>query len=170
MRGRLFVAFAISMLGTRAHAANPQMCNVVVDITDNDPKGTNVHATPGGAILAALKSSGDAWIEVHVTGQERDWYRIDRANLIDPGGSAEERVIFRGPGWLHQSVLGVSGLQGGSAIYRDHDAKGPLLDAHPSGDEPVTLLGCWGEFLKVRSKKGVGWTREACTNMVTTCV
>ena len=37
------------------------------------------------------------------------------------------------------------------------------------GDQPVTLLGCSGDFLKVRVKKGTGWTKGVCTNQRTTC-
>jgi hypothetical protein len=42
-------------------------------------------------------------------------------------------------------------------------------DQHAEGDQRVELLGCWGEFLKFRVKKGIGWTTQACTNMNTTC-
>src|SRR5690348_8321746 len=66
-----------------AQTAARQACNVVIDVTDPDPKGTNVRATPGGAIVATLKNStDDGWIAVHVTGQLGDWYEIDRASLM----------------------------------------------------------------------------------------
>ncbi|HWG05320.1 MAG TPA: hypothetical protein VG271_09940 [Beijerinckiaceae bacterium] len=151
-----------------AHAASTQSCNAIVDITDADPKGTNVRATPGGAILSALKNPGEGWIAVHLTGQQGDWYAIDRANLIDAGGSMEGRVIFRGTGWLHTSVVGISGVQAGGTIFRDHDAKSAPIE-HAGGDETVDLLGCWEEFLKVHVEKGTGWTKQVCTNMNTTC-
>ena len=60
-------------------------------------------------------------------------------------------------------------MQNGGAIYRDHDVKSAPLDPHAAGDQKVDLLGCWGDFLKVHVKKGIGWTRQACTNMNTTC-
>jgi hypothetical protein len=107
-----------------AQSIEKQACNVEVDVTDTDPKGTNIRAAPGGAVIMALKnSSSDGWISVHVTGQLGDWYEIDRVNLIDadlpPGG----KTLFHGKGYLHKSVLGVSGMQNGGAIYGDHDIK-----------------------------------------------
>ncbi|HEY4141059.1 MAG TPA: hypothetical protein VGM57_06585 [Pseudolabrys sp.] len=157
-------------LATVARAADRQACNVAVDITDTDPKGTNVRSTPGGAVITSLKNpTSDGWIAVHITAQLGDWFEIDRANLIDANSSPDDKVIFRGKGYLHKSVLGVSGLQNGAAIYTDHDIKSSPIELHAAGDQQVDLLGCWGEFLKVHVKKGIGWTKEACTNMNTTC-
>lgn len=164
------LVIALQYMGIGAPAAETQSCSAMFDVTDQDPKGTNVRAAPGGAVIAALKNPGEGWIAVHLTGQTGDWFRIDRAVLIDAGGSTDGHVIFRGAGWLHRSVLGVSGMQSGGVIYKDHDGRDPKLKAHASGNENVVLLGCWGAFLKVRAKKGVGWTKAACTNMITTCV
>lgn len=153
-----------------SHAAERQDCNVSVNITDTDPKGTNVRAAPSGAISATLKNTtADGWIGVHVTGQLGDWYEIDRANLIDADLPPEGKVIFQGKGYLHKSVLGVSGMQNGGAIYIDHDVKSSPVDRQAAGDQQVDLLGCWGDFLKVHVKKGTGWTKDVCTNMNTTC-
>ena len=154
-----------------AQSIEKQACNVEVDVTDTDPKGTNIRAAPGGEVIMALKnSSSDGWISVHVTGQLGDWYEIDRVNLIDadlpPGG----KTLFDGKGYLHKSVLGVGGMQNGGAIYGDHDIKSNPIDLHAAGDQPVDLLGCWRDFLKIHVKKGTGWTKQACTNMNTTCV
>jgi len=57
----------------------------------------------------------------------------------------------------------------GGIIYRNHDIRIDLVDAHAAGDQQMELLGCFGEFLKVQVKKGIGWTREACTNLNTIC-
>jgi hypothetical protein len=78
-------------------------------------------------------------------------------------------VVFHGKGYLHKSVVGVSGMENGGTIYGDHDVKSKPLDLHAAGDQKVDLLGCWSDFLKVHVKKGTGWTRQACTNMDTTC-
>jgi hypothetical protein len=60
-------------------------------------------------------------------------------------------------------------MQNGGVIYLEHNLKSGLVDGHADGDQPVDVLGCWGDFLKVHVKKGVGWTQQACTNMNTTC-
>ena len=172
MKTFLTVAFLIWMPMTTclAQSAAKQACNANVDITDTDPKGTNVRATPGGAVVAALKDpTRDGFIVVHLTGQLGDWYEIDRAKLIDSSLPSGEKILFHGTGYLHKSVVGVSGMQNGGAIYRDHDIRTDLIDGDAAGDQEVDLLGCFGEFLKVHVKKGVGWTKEACTNMNTTC-
>jgi len=158
---------ALLALAASAHAAERQACDVTVDITDTDPKGTNVRSAPGGAAIASLKTPGDDWILAHITAQLGDWYEIDGATLIDPGG--EDKTVFHGKGYLHKSVVGVSGMQNGGVIYRDHDTSSPPVDPEAAGDQEVKLLGCWGDFLKVQVKKGTGWTRQVCTNMVTTC-
>lgn len=152
-----------------AQGAVREACNVAVDITDQDPHGANVRAAPGGSIVAALKNpTSNGWIVVHLTAQQDDWFEIDRATLIDVDQDRES-VIFQGRGFVHRSVVGASGLQNGAVIYRDHDTASPKLDPHASGDQAVELLGCSGAFAKVRVKKGIGWTRQLCTNMVTTC-
>jgi hypothetical protein len=169
-------AYAIAILAMAptaaclAQAAERQACNVSVDIIDTDPKGTNVRASPGGAVIASLSNpNADGWIAVHITGQIGDWYEVDRASLINADLGPDRKIIFRGKGYLHKSVLGVSGMQNGGAVYGDHDVKSSPIDLHAAGDQKVEMLGCWGEFLRVHVRKGTGWTTQACTNMDTTC-
>jgi hypothetical protein len=173
---KILPAFAVALLALAptmssvAQTADKQACNVNVDITDTDPKGTHVRATPGGAVIASLSNPNvEVWIAVHIAGQFGDWYEIDGAKLINSDFGPDGKVIFHGKGYLHKSVVGVSGMQNDGAIYRDHDVKSDPVDLHAPGDQQVDLLGCWGEFLKVHVKKGSGWTRQACTNMDTTC-
>ncbi|HEY4202515.1 MAG TPA: hypothetical protein VGM83_18340 [Devosiaceae bacterium] len=162
------VGMAVLAMTPMARAAQPVACNVTIDITDTDPLGTNVRAAPGGAVATTLKnSSEDGWIEVHVTGQSGDWFRIDGATLIAP--NADDKAIFSGAGYLHKSVVGVSGFENGAPIYADHDTRSRAVDPAAAGDQAVDVLGCWGDFLKVHVEKGTGWTQRPCTNMVTTC-
>jgi hypothetical protein len=161
----------IALPATTVPAAQPpvrQACNVVVDITDTDPKGANVRAAPGGPVIAALRIATDGWIEAHVTAQLGDWYEIDRAEL-NPAGSPDKTVIFRGRGYLHKSIVGVGGLMGGMPIYGEPFDKSRLLEPFAQSDQPVDLLGCHGDFLHLRTGAGAGWTRRACTNTLTTC-
>jgi hypothetical protein len=162
----------VALPAATAPVAQPparQVCDVAVDITDTDPKGANVRATPGGAVITALRIDTDGWIEAHVTAQAGDWYEIDRAEL-NPAGSPEKKIIFHGKGYLHKSVVGVSGLMGGMPIFGEPDDKARPFAPFAQGDRPVDLLGCRGDFLHLRTSAGVGWTRRACTNTLTTCV
>src|ERR1700722_4849775 len=112
-----FAWLALTTTAGLAQAVENQACNAEVDITDTDPKGTNVRAAPGGAVVASLKNpTADGWIGVHVTGQLGDWYEIDRAKLIDADQPPGGKIVFQGKGYLHKSVLGVSGMQNGGAI------------------------------------------------------
>ncbi|HEV2652600.1 MAG TPA: hypothetical protein VGU69_15165 [Rhizomicrobium sp.] len=164
---RLPALVVLSLLALVPAARAQTTCNVIVDVTDTDPKGTNVRDAPSGKAIAVLAqpTGADDWIEVHITGQSGDWYEIDGAKLI--GDSVKS--VFKGKGYLHKSVLGVSGLQNGTTIWTDPDIKSHVIDPDAAGDQPVTLLGCSGDFLKVRVKKGTGWTKGACTNQRTTC-
>jgi hypothetical protein len=81
---------------------------------------------------------------VHVTGQLGDWYEIDRANLIDTDLPSGGKMIFQSNGYLHKSVVGISGMQNGDAIYLDHDSGSSPVDlSRPrrSAGGPVRLLG-----------------------------
>lgn len=158
---------ALLCLFGSAEAASMLACDVTVDVIDPDPKGTNVREAPSGRIVAVLPApAADDWIEAHVLGQLGDWFLIDGAK--ERGD--DEKAVFRGRGFVHRSVLGASGFQNGAQVWTDHDVKSPLLDPHASGDQPVGVLGCWDDFVKVQIKKGVGWTKGLCLNQRTTCV
>jgi hypothetical protein len=125
-----------------AQSVEKQTCNVNVDITDTDPKGTHIRATPGGALIASLSNPNvEGWIAVHITGQFGDWYEIDGAKFINFDFGPDGKVIFHGNGYLHKSVVGVSGMQNGGTIYRDDDVKSGPLDLHAAGEQQVDLLG-----------------------------
>ncbi|MBV9976694.1 MAG: hypothetical protein JO105_15015 [Hyphomicrobiales bacterium] len=148
--------------------AEIQACNVTVDVIDTDPKGTNLRDAPGGKVMAVLKlpaDNVDDWIEVHVVGQSGDWFLIDAATLVGDG----EKSIFKGSGYAHRSVLGSSGLQSHTTILSDHQVKSPVIASNPSGDQPIGFLGCWGDFVKIHTKEGTGWTKGLCLNQRTTC-
>jgi hypothetical protein len=167
MRPMLGATAALLCLAGAAEAAEMSACNVTVDVMDPDPKGTNVREAPSGRIVAVLPApAGDNWIEAHVLGQQGDWFLIDGAKERGDG----ERAVFRGRGYVHRSVLGASGLQNGAPVFTDHDVDSPRLDPRASGDQRVDLLGCWGDFVKIHIKKGVGWTKGLCLNQRTTCV
>jgi hypothetical protein len=166
----LFLTALAIMPGVAATISPLQSCNVDADVTDGDPKGTNVRATPDGAIVATVTNPNvEGWVQVHITGQMGDWYEIDRAALVNPDFGREGKMLFHGKGYLHKSVLGVSGLDNDAKIYTAHDERSRPVDLHAPGDQKVNMLGCWGDFLQVRVKKGIGWTKQACTNMDTTC-
>ena len=166
MKHAAIVLFVLG-LTVPAHAAMTA-CSVTVDVTDTDPKGLNVRAAPGGKIIATLVDKAD-WIELHVVGQDRDWFAIDRANQIDNNRMGEDIVMWRGHGYVHKSTVGLSGMQQGATIYADHDTKSRVVVTNAAGDQPTRLLACWQDFYRVQTGQGTGWTKNVCTNENTTC-
>jgi hypothetical protein len=169
MQAMFAAVSALICLAGSAQAAALQACDLTLDVIDADPHGTNVRATPGGQVLAALKTSSDPladdWIEAHVIGEVGDWFLIDGAKDVGD----DERTIFRGKGYLHRSVLGASGLENGLPLWSDHDVKSPMVAKETAGDQAVRFLDCWGHFAKVRIREGTGWTKTLCLNTRTTC-
>lgn len=154
----------LSPIAAPAAPAGPA-CNVMMSVIDPDPRGTNVRKTPGGDVASTLKAGNDDWIEVHVIAQAGDWFVIDRADLVGD----DSRTIYRGRGYMHQSVLGADGLVNGEPIRADHDVRSKQILVGENADQQVHVLACWGDFLKIRVKNGVGWTKSLCLNQRTTC-
>jgi hypothetical protein len=165
------LAIAAALQGAAA-SAQTVACDVKLNVTDQDPAGLNVRASPGGAIVAALKARS-RWVQVHVTGQSGEWARIDGAREIDDETGGGEKALFDGAGFLAFSKLGTN------AGMRLQVRAAPTETAHALIDLQVTdegklptpvVLGCSGDFLKVRVGAIVGWTRDFCSNNLTTCV
>jgi len=141
----------------QAHAAS---CEVSLNVTDKDPAGLNVRATPGGAIIGTLKGGGEL-VSVTVTGQSGAWARIDGAYLT-PKNGGDLRTLFSGVGYVAFSQLGKD---------LDPEVNGEILaeprdDAHvvlklPGGDAAMPkaeVIGCSRYFIEVRVRGLVGWT------------
>lgn len=164
---------------TPVHAGAPATlpaktrCDLELNVIDPDPKGLNVraHAGADGKVAAVLAPVGE-WITVHVTAQRGDWMRIDRAVAIDDTVESGEREVFRGDGWVHVRMLGVSELftGDGTVLRSAPEASAPVLLRLQREDEADTrVLGCSGRFLRVRHGERVGWTDRWCNNERTTC-
>jgi hypothetical protein len=168
MRWIAALAFA-AVTASAAAQAQIIACDVKLNVTDQDPAGLNVRASPGGAVVAALKAK-DRWVQVHVTGQSGAWARIDRATFIsedNPGGAQ----IFRGVGWVAFSKLGIEALNEQASIYAAPAADAEVLLTMPHTDGPAVpseTLGCDGTFLKLKVSGVTGWTRSFCSNQFTT--
>jgi hypothetical protein len=178
LRAALLLAI-LSMLPAGGQAAGPPVspasahCDVELNVTDPDPRGLNVRASPGttARVVSVLKPEYE-WITVHVVARQGDWMRIDRAIGIDDATESGERVVFSGDGWVHVRMLGVSDLfVGGSATLRQRpDPASPIVLRLRNDDTQATqVLGCSGRHLHVRHGKQIGWIDRWCTNERTTC-
>jgi hypothetical protein len=164
------LALAVAV-GSNLWAATVR-CDIRLNITDQDPAGLNVRASPAGPILAAIEARHH-WVQVHVTAVSGDWVQIDKATLIteqDPGGT----VIFTRPGWVALSKLGIEELNPNTRIHAAPSDDAPPVLSFDEGDEAriphADVLGCQDDWLKVRVNGLVGWTRTFCANQFTTCV
>lgn len=137
-------------------------CNTTVYPNDPDPKGTNIRKDANGK-SAAITMIADSDSQVDVTGSSGEWLRIRQVRSVDG------TVTFKGEGWVHAPLMavrtkGVTTLR--AAAESASAARGTVAD-----DEQVSILGCRGEWLRVRHKLITGWILKAsqCGNPVTTC-
>ena len=171
----LLILLAMAAIPAARAEAGPR-CDVRLDVSDPDPNGLNVRAEPSAEskIVSVLKpaTTDDGWVEVHAVGHSGDWYEIDRAILISnslPGKG--EKTIFAGRGYVHQSKVGATGMFGLATVLDKPDKKnGKPVTWDMQSDAPMDVLDCSGPFYKVRLRKVIGWSKDVCTNELTTCV
>jgi hypothetical protein len=178
LRGLILGAAALAYANGAVAEVTP--CSATLDIADQDPAGLNVRASPGGPIITALKAKG-RWVEVEVTGQAIGpsggaWARIKSATMqADENDNVDHAgVIWTGAGWVAFSKLGVSEFDSRARFYATPSKKAKLVlsleSYHDEGVDPEAILGCDGDWLKVKIKGVTGWTDTWCTNQLTTCV
>lgn len=146
-------------------------CDAEAYLNDPDPKGTNVRSGPGAVhkVIGHIpnKNEEGLGVGVHITGSQGKWVRIDRA--VEEGGD-EEKVFFKGEGWLYAPLLAGSGVGGGSKLYSEPDEKSSVI-GKISNDDQVKLHGCRGKWVLIEHKKMKGWMapRTFCPSSLTTC-
>jgi hypothetical protein len=169
---RLLPALLAIVTLSQAAQAQTVACDLKLNVIDPDPAGLNVRSSPGGAVVTTLKAQG-RWVEVQVVGQSGAWARIDGATLYaedNAGGSP----LYQGRGWVAFRELGFEELDEHVRIFAapSEDSR-ILLKLHtPDGTKQpkADVLGCSGDYLRVRIGAVVGWTRDYCDNQFTTCV
>jgi hypothetical protein len=165
---------AVLLAGAAVAAPAPAIraCDVDLNVADPDPAGLNVRASPGGAIIGALKPK-HRWVQLHVTGQSGPWAAIDSATLITED-HAEGRPMSPSHGFVAFSKLEINELKQQAFIYETPSEDSKVLLAISEADEAnlphAEVLGCDGLFLKVKVNGIVGWTANYCSNEFTTCV
>jgi uncharacterized protein YraI len=157
----------------KAGTARVSPCDAEAYVNDPDPRGMNVRSGPGSEypVIGNLPNQDVDGIGVHLTGSRGDWVRIDRA--VEQGGY-QERVLFKGEGWVFGPLLnvdGVGGLGDGSPLFREPVAKGRVLIRVPVDGGGATVRGCRGRWLYVEHKGVKGWAAPGtlCSNALTNC-
>jgi hypothetical protein len=179
MKIRDLVLAAATLAWAGGACAEVTPCRAHLDIADQDPAGLNVRASPGGPVIAKVKAQG-RWVEVDATGQAAGpsgaaWARIAEARMeADENDQTTDQRLWKGVGWVAFSKLEVSEFDSRARFHAEPNARSKvvlslenIIDAAVNAD---ALLGCDGDWLKVRIKGIVGWTDTWCTNQLTTCV
>lgn len=176
MKLRRVILAAIAAASAGAASAETVACDLQLNITDQDPAGLNVRASPAGAVIAAVKAK-NRWVRVDVTGADGAWARIKTATMeADENDSVDHSgPLWKGVGWVAFSKLGISYFEGPTQriLAAPSDRARVLLSFKAddsTGPSPEAILGCDGHWLKVRVQGVVGWTDAYCTNELTTCV
>jgi hypothetical protein len=174
MKLRRLILAAAAAAWAGSATAQTVSCIMDLDINDQDPAGTNVRASPGGPIIAALKAR-NRWVQVEVSGQAigpsgAAWARITSAKLqVDEHGNDEGAALWEGVGWVAFSKLGIGYFYRDTPIRAAPDWRAKIVLSFKSyrdsqASPPEAILGCDGGWLKVSVKGVVGWADNWCDN------
>ena len=146
-------------------------CDINAYVVDRDPAGLNVRSGPGSTheVVGNLPDQQvEGGIVVHITGSSGDWFRIDEGFEV---GGEEDRVHFKGVGWVYGPLLGADGVGGGTVIYQEMSRQSRVATRVPGDSGGLKLRGCRGRWTYVEYKKVKGWAAPdtLCTNPLTTC-
>jgi SH3-like domain-containing protein len=158
----LALAGAVPAVGQQAGPS----CNLTAFVIDRDTNGLNVRAGPSTAtrVLRTISNEGSA--VARIIGQSGQWFRV--SSIVD---AEDDRSLFSGDGWIHASLLGVSVANADPRLYsRPLRQSRPLARLVPD-ETLVTLIGCAGDWARVRALGRVGWLSPGgqCSNPLTTC-
>ena len=171
MRHSMLLMLSTLTLAGAVPAAGQQprgpACDISAYVTDRDTHGLNVRAGPssGARVLRVIPNDGSA--VARIVGQSGGWFRV--SVIVN---AEDERVLFRGAGWVHASLLGLSVANGDPRLYTSPSRQSrPLARLVPDRSE-VTLTGCSGTWARVRTGNREGWLARdgQCSSPLTTCV
>jgi SH3-like domain-containing protein len=141
-------------------------CDISAMLEDPDPNGTNVRAAPstGSRVLRVIPVNDAAVASIR--GQRGTWFRV--ASITD---EVEGEALFRGDGWVHSSLLGLRVANGDTRLFAAPNRRSRVLRTLEAEETPITLIGCSGQWAKVRAEGREGWLAPSgqCSNPLTTC-
>lgn len=168
--------FAILFLFA-APARGQQVCTGNAYITDKDPKGTNVRATPDvkSTVIRVIPFNEDGVI-VTLRASENGWIKISD---YEPIGGGKKKVN----GWVSATLLGTGGRSVekiGKVLYAEPNLSSKTQSLTQLGDLNEIgwrLLGCSGDWVHVEQRYPAskaplsGWLPgdSHCPNPVSTC-
>jgi SH3-like domain-containing protein len=160
-----FLALAAWLcIGSALAAGHPvvEVCSFRAYVNDPDPKGLNVRVGPSStdSVIGVIREPD---VDVRVTAARGSWLRISRAE------SVEGSILFQGEGWVYAPLTAVTSRYR-VTLRTLPDAGSPAVAVMPA-EEEGKILGCKGEWVKVRFRGKEGWMApdSHCGSPVTTC-
>lgn len=161
-------ALGIMLLAlTPASPALAQQCDFMAATGDAQYSATNVRAAPSASAKVVMTVDSTAPYEVHVTGRQGNWYRVDR--IVD---AEQDKVLFRGSAWIHRSQIVLSVAGGEHRLYSLPDRKSAVVMRLTPDGNLIDVVGCKGRWVKaIIDKQAAGWLAPdaQCSNPMTTC-
>jgi SH3-like domain-containing protein len=168
----------VAMMSTLALAGNFQAvgqqagqparsCNISAFVVDQDAHGLNIRAAPSSTARVIQTISNEGSGVAQIRAQNGDWFRV--TSIVDYEN--EERPLFRGDGWVHQSLLDLEAANADPRLYERPAARSRVLARLVPEDGTAKLIGCSGNRAQVRAAGRVGWLSPngQCSNPLTTC-
>lgn len=142
-------------------------CLTKAYVIDTSETGLNVRRQPNSTskILERLPQN----IIVNVLGMKGNWLLV---SVVSP---TEQKVAFKGEGWVFSSLLGVSSQGYGKNavnLYSRPSVRSSIA-GKISSNSGATVLGCSGKWLRVKTQNNQvrGWLEpnQQCASAETTC-
>lgn len=155
------------MLTCASAPAAAAHCDFMAATGDARYTATNVRAAPSSSAKVVMAIESAAPYEVHVTGRQGDWYRVDR--IAD---AEQDRILFRGTAWIHRSQLVLSVAGGDHRLYAGPAKRSPVVMRLTPDGNRIDVIGCKGRWVKaIVDEEATGWLapEAQCSNPMTTC-
>ena len=164
--GLLFGTLFLTSTAPVAGQARGVACDISATVDDPDPNGMNVRATPSTRSPVLRVVPTDASGVAVIRESRGDWFRV--ASITDEISGTE---LFRGDGWVHSSLLGLTVANGNTRLYAAPNMRSRVLRTLVPDGTAITLVGCSGQWAKVRAEGREGWLSPSgqCSNPLTTC-
>jgi SH3-like domain-containing protein len=164
--GAAIAATAAILLVASAPSPEPnEQCSADFYFVDRDPS-TNIRAAPSLSAKVVARVDPSTTV-VHVVGSKDGWFKA-----VTVTDAESDKVLFRGAGWIHRSVLGLSVASGEHWLRSAPTASAKrLLKLVPDGNA-LAPQACLGSWVQVRvDGKATGWIDHStiCENPLTTC-
>src|SRR5207237_9193887 len=95
--------------------------------------------------LLRVRNNGGSPV-ARITGQSGAWFRV--STITD---AESDETLFRGDGWVPASLLGTSVANYDPRLYARPSRQSPSLTRLVPDQSQVTLLGCTGDWARVRA-------------------